>query len=52
MTTPVAHRFLLSNNESITIRGITNSNQVSAKTLAGGGTIYFRTQYFSFLPQR
>jgi hypothetical protein len=46
------NRFLLSNNESITIRGITNSSQVSAKTLAGGGAIYFRTQYFSFLPQR
>ena len=44
--------FVLSNNDNITIRGITNSSQVSAKTITGGGLIYFRTQYFSFLPQR
>lgn len=46
------NRLLLESNESIALRGITNSNQVSAKTASGSGTLYFRTQYFSLLPQR
>lgn len=44
-------RLLLDTNESITLRGITNTTQVSAVTLSGGGNLYFRTQQFSFLPQ-
>lgn len=47
-----ATRLLIDNNETFTLRGITNSAQVSAQTLSGGGTLYYRTQYFSFLPQR
>ena len=46
------NRLLLESNESIALRGITNSSQVSAKTLANSGTLYFRTQYYSLLPQR
>ena len=47
-----SNRLLLESNESIALRGITNSEQVSAKTATGGGTLYFRTQYYSLLPQR
>jgi hypothetical protein len=47
-----SNRLLLEANESIALRGITNSSQVSAKTASGSGTLYFRTQYYSFLPQR
>lgn len=43
--------FLLANNESFTFRGITNSSVVSA-VAASSGAIYFRTQFFSLLPQR
>ena len=43
--------FLLSNNESFTFRGVTNSNSISA-IAASSGDIYYRTQYFSLLPQR
>lgn len=43
--------FLLANNESFTFRGITNTATVSASA-ASSGTIYYRTQYFSLLPQR
>jgi hypothetical protein len=43
--------FLLANLESATFRGITNSSQVSAYS-AGGGDIYYRTQYFSNSPSR
>jgi hypothetical protein len=39
--------FLLSAGEQFTFRGVTNSNQLSAKTQTGTGTIYFRTQFFS-----
>ena len=44
--------FLIADGESVTIRGITNSEQVSAKTASGSGTIYYRTQYFSNNPSR
>ena len=40
---------------SITIRGLTNSNQVSAKKAAAGSAgeiIYYRTQFFSNNPSR
>jgi hypothetical protein len=47
-----SNRLLLDSNESTTIRGITNSGQVSAKTASGAGTLYFRTQYYSLNPQR
>jgi hypothetical protein len=47
-----AFAFTLSANASFTFRGITNTGNVSAKTEAGSTTITFRTQYFSFLPQR
>ena len=43
--------FLLASNESFTFRGITNTNVVSA-IAASSGDIYYRTQYFSLLPQR
>lgn len=46
------NRLLLDNNQQIVIRGITNSSQVSAKTASGSGTLYYRTQFYSFLPQR
>jgi len=47
-----ANRLLLSENETITLRGITNSLQVSSQTISGEGMLYYRTQFFSFLPQR
>ena len=47
-----SNRLLLESNESIALRGITNSAQVSAKTISGSGPLYFRTQYYSLLPQR
>jgi hypothetical protein len=43
--------FLLGSNESFTFRGITNTNVVSA-IAASSGNIYYRTQFFSLLPQR
>ena len=42
-----SNAFVLSNNDSFVVRGITNSAQVSAKTTTGSGLIYYRTQYFS-----
>lgn len=47
-----ANAFALSANEEFTFRGLTNSDQVSAKTTAGSGTISIRTQFFSFAIQR
>jgi hypothetical protein len=47
-----SNRLALDNNETFVIRGLTNSSQVSAKTSSGSGLLYFRTQYYSFLPQR
>ena len=45
--------FLLASLESATFRGITNTNQVSAKSTAGGtGDIYYRTQFYSMSPSR
>ena len=38
----------LSAGESFTFRGLTNANQLSAQTTSGVGTLYYRTQYFSF----
>ena len=49
--TAAANAFILSNNDSFVVRGITNSNEVSAKTLSGSGTICYRTQFFSNFTQ-
>lgn len=38
----------LANNDTFTFRGLTNANQLSAQTTSGAGTLYYRTQYFSF----
>ena len=43
--------FILEDNESIVLRGIANTNEVSAQTTGGEGTIYFRSAYFSNLNQ-
>lgn len=47
-----SNAFALSADQQFTFRGITNSNQVSAKTTAGAGTVTIRTQFFSFAIQR
>jgi hypothetical protein len=44
--------FLIADGESMTIRGITNTSEVSAKTASGSGTIYYRTQFFSNNPSK
>jgi hypothetical protein len=41
------HRFLIADGESIVIRGITNTESVSAKTATGSGDIYYRASNFS-----
>ena len=46
-----SNAFLLSNNDSFVVRGITNTNQVSATALSAGA-IYYRTQYYSNNPSR
>jgi hypothetical protein len=43
--------FILSNNDSFVVRGITNSSEVSAKTQSASGTICYRTQFFSNFTQ-
>lgn len=40
-------RFVMSDGDSFVLRGVTNSEQISCKTLAASGTLYFRTQFFS-----
>jgi hypothetical protein len=46
-----SRRFLLSDSESMVLRGITDTSQVSAKIASGQGTIYFRSAFFSNLNQ-
>lgn len=46
-----SRRFLLQNSESMVLRGITNTSQVSARLASGGGTVYFRSAFFSNLNQ-
>lgn len=49
------NRLLLSDGESFILRGITNAQQVSAlgaAALSAGGDFYYRTQWYSNLPQR
>lgn len=43
--------FLLGASESFTFRGITNTSTISASGTTVGD-LYYRTQYFSVLPQR
>lgn len=50
--TNVVNSLTLSAGETFTLRGITNSANVSAKTVTGTSQLYFRTQFFSLLPQR
>lgn len=47
-----SNRLLLDADDSIAIRGVTSASQISAKTASLSGTLYYRTQYFSLLPQR
>jgi hypothetical protein len=49
--TAADNAFILSNNDSFVVRGITNSNEVSAKTQSSSGTICYRTQFFSNFTQ-
>ena len=44
-----SQEWLLENDDSMTFRGLTNANQVSAKKSSGNGNIYYRTQYWSHL---
>ena len=46
-------RFLIKTSESMVLRGITNTNEVSAKTNSqySSGSVYFRSAYFSNLNQ-
>jgi hypothetical protein len=46
-----ASAMLLIPNDTYTFRGITNTSVVSASAVSTGD-IYYRTQYFSVLPQR
>ena len=46
-----ANAMLLIPNDTYTFRGITNTSVVSASAVSTGD-IYYRTQYFSVLPQR
>lgn len=41
------YRWALSAGESFTFRGLTNVDQVSAKTSTGTTTIHYRTQFYS-----
>lgn len=47
----VLNSLLVSNNENVVIRGITNTNQVSASA-SSAGTLYYRSQSYSFTPSR
>lgn len=49
--TDEAFAMLIPNNSSIILRGLTNSDQVSAKA-ASSGLIFYRTQFFSSNPLR
>ena len=42
--------FIVPANVEFTFRGFTNSNQLSAKGTTTSGTLYYRTQYYSFNP--
>ncbi len=42
-----SNRLLILDDESIVIRGISNSNSLSAKTASGSGDVYYRASRFS-----
>lgn len=44
--------FLLSANDTFTFAGVSDCNQLSAQTVTGTGTVYYRTQFFSNTPAR
>lgn len=44
--------FLLSANDTFTFAGVSDCDQLSARTVAGTGTVYYRTQMFSNTPSR
>ena len=44
--------FQLNDDESLVLRGITNTDQVSVQTTGGNGSVYFRSAYYSSLNQR
>jgi len=46
-----SNRLLLDSDDSMVIRGVTNSDQISAKTVSSSGTLYYRTQQFSLVVQ-
>ena len=48
--TPTAY-FIVPKNSVVTIKGVTNSAELSAITLTGSHTIGYRTQYYSGLQQ-
>jgi len=43
-----SNALIISGGENVSIRGITNSNEVSAKFVAGSGIIYYRTAFFTY----
>lgn len=46
------NRLLIQDDESMVIRGVSNSASVSAKTSTGTGDLYFRAQMYSNMNQR
>ena len=47
-----ANSFLLPAGDYFTFRGLTNSDQLSAKQVSGTPTIYYRTQFYGTMTQR
>ena len=47
-----ANAFLVPAGDYVTFRGITNSNELSAKHGSGTPVMYYRTQFFGSLSQR
>lgn len=47
-----SNRLLIADLESLVLRGVSNSESVSAKTSTGTGSLYFRAQMYSNLNQR
>lgn len=45
--TDASNGFLLSANDVFTFLGVSDCNQLSAKTTAGTGTVYYRTQFYN-----
>ena len=46
-----SNAFILKDGDTFVIRGITNSNQVSAKATSVSGVVCYRTQYYSNFTQ-